>query len=1371
MDLARLGIHMTSDSVKTADTRLRRLPSAASDAERSIGRLEKSSAGVGAAMRGAVVQLAAFAGAAVSIRRALAAAEEYSNIQNRLLALGASHEQAASQIAALGEIARSTRAPLDATANLYTRLALTSDSLGASQQELMKFSETVGLALAASGTSAGQASGALTQLSQAMAGGVVRAEEFNSIMEGAPGLLIAVANGIEGVDGDIGKLRQMMLDGELTSEAFFNGMLSQSEALRASFENTAPTISQALTVLNDSFTLFVGQADQATGVTTAIAEGMLLLADNMEVAIPVFGAVGIAIAAIAAPISVALIAVGGLAVAVITHWDEIKAAFKAGLEYFNSLPTKIQIAMLDLALAIARGIDSLQASFEAGVQYVKDFASDTLDALVQMGKDALTAALQIGSDIVAGLKQGIQQKWQDLKSYVSGLGTGMLDGIKDTLGIRSPSREFMEVGRYTVEGLVVGIDDNAAKAIDRARQLGTEIGTGVRDGLEPVLATVFDGLVRGDIKGLGNNLLSMGQNSFSGLLQSAFKVGGGGFAAVGKGLSSAITGIGSALKTGVGLFGKLGGAISAAMPLIGAVSAAFSFFKKSTVNLDAGLKVAGRGMEEIVAQTYRLDEVTRFWGLSKKKKTTYNTADASISDPIQATINSIGERVLGLSEVLGLAGDNLAKTTFEFELSTKGLSDEQIQEAIQAEMVRVGNTFADAVMGSYTEYLPDTAEIERLDKEIAKLGDFRGITNYKKDALEQQRVTAETAIEVVHLNEEFAALQREGEGSLEMLERLVGDLGAVNEALYLFDRNALEISVTGAAAASALVELSGGLDQFTAKTQYVFDNLLTDAERSTRLTEIALDNLNGTFGGLGIAIPRTHAQFMAILNSQDLMTESGRQTYAALQDVASAFVQVNGTAQQAAAAMESFVAAEVAAAHEANLAALQQTTDRQVEVITSGFNQLSDTLRAQISLANSAVREAQSSLDALRGAISGRNPTETAQQSQARTEAAVASLARSVERGTLPGQEELSRIVGNISDNPDAFATREDYLQDFFQTNALLAEAEGLAQNRLSVEERMLAALEARLAQATTQNTSVVTELQENIEAIRALPASLAGVLPSGQISPDGTNALFTDADTALFTGVAAQINDIFNQVLGRNVGLDGLNYYMNQVNTGIATLEGIRNEVANSTEAQTGQNVFNTAAQTIAEQQAEAARQAQAAGDAQRAAQNLNEFGVLLDTLQKQQIESIFMQELGRGVRSGGLGYYLDELQSGVSSLSDIRRIVNDSAKGLAFDASGIPQYAGGTNFHPGGLALVGEGGPELVSMPRGSGVRTASQTSRMLDNSELVAELRELRREVGQMRSENNQGNRNIIRETERVAKPLRDWDENGIPAERTT
>ena len=96
-----------------------------------------------------------------------------------------------------------------------------------------------------------------------------------------------------------------------------------------------------------------------------------------------------------------------------------------------------------------------------------------------------------------------------------------------------------------------------------------------------------------------------------------------------------------------------------------------------------------------------------------------------------------------------------------------------------------------------------------------------------------------------------------------------------------------------------------------------------------------------------------------------------------------------------------------------------------------------------------------------------------------------------------------------------------------------------------------------------------------------------------------------------------------------------------------------------------------------------------------------------------------------------------------------------------------GVPSYDVGTDYHPGGLAYVHQ--DEMINLPRGSSVSTTSQTSKMLDNTAVIEELRALRQEVARLRSENNQGHQNTRKETERGATVLRKFDQTGMPPER--
>lgn len=246
--------------------------------ERAEFAVENMSAAIGRAGR----SLAGYAAAYLSVSKLSQAAQTYTGISNGFKAMGETSAGAAKQIQALADIANRTRTPLEATADLYRKISVAGKELGANQQSIARFTENVGLALAASGGNAQSAEGALLQLSQAMAGGVVRAEEFNSILEGAYPIAMAAAAGIDEAGGSVGRLRKMVVEGEVSSREFFDAILSQSDALEAAFANTLPTISQATTVLGNNFTMLVGQIDSTTGASAAVANAILAVANGMS---------------------------------------------------------------------------------------------------------------------------------------------------------------------------------------------------------------------------------------------------------------------------------------------------------------------------------------------------------------------------------------------------------------------------------------------------------------------------------------------------------------------------------------------------------------------------------------------------------------------------------------------------------------------------------------------------------------------------------------------------------------------------------------------------------------------------------------------------------------------------------------------------------------------------------------------------------------------------------------------------------------------------------------------------------------------------------------------------------------------------------
>jgi lambda family phage tail tape measure protein len=207
---------------------------------------------------GAVAQLA---------KQALQTADAYTNMSARLSLVTKSVRELTNAQEALFSVAQRTRIDLEETTTLYTRLATSTEALGVSQGELVGVTEAINKALVISGSSAASAQAALVQLGQAFASGVLRGEELNSVLEQAPRLARAIADGL-GVP--IGKLRQMGADGEITAEKLFRALQNSSAALTAEFEKMPITVGGATTQVINSITALIGTIDKLTGSSSTV---------------------------------------------------------------------------------------------------------------------------------------------------------------------------------------------------------------------------------------------------------------------------------------------------------------------------------------------------------------------------------------------------------------------------------------------------------------------------------------------------------------------------------------------------------------------------------------------------------------------------------------------------------------------------------------------------------------------------------------------------------------------------------------------------------------------------------------------------------------------------------------------------------------------------------------------------------------------------------------------------------------------------------------------------------------------------------------------------------------------------------------------
>jgi hypothetical protein len=408
---------------------------------------------------------------------------------------------------------------------------------------------------------------------------------------------------------------------------------------------------------------------------------------------------------------------------------------------------------------------------------------------------------------------------------------------------------------------------------------------------------------------LGGFVGSIGANAFGG---GAFTAGSGllgGFGATANAVFGAGGGIGGLFSIGANTAaagGGLAATIGAAAPPLFAVAAAISFFSGKTKELDRGFRVTVDGLDSVIEQ-FRHLEKKRFWGLSKKRSFRYNAVDDETAGPLEAQVASIGAGVVDLADMLGLAADGIDNARYQFQVSTKGLSDEEVRAAFAEQFDLLADEFAGAVVGSFTEtnIVDGAADVIRgqiadLERSFVNANDTdrweaqNGVrlAKLRRDLVDVQSgvigASSEFVEQIERFNPAFEALMQEGEGAFDTLSRLATSLSAFNQAADMLNISGVDASLSGGSQASEIVTASGGIEQFSASVSSYYAGFYSDQERHRELVQ----QTRRAMQDLGLELPKTRDGFRDLVEAQDLTTESGQKAWAALTGMSTAAAQL-----------------------------------------------------------------------------------------------------------------------------------------------------------------------------------------------------------------------------------------------------------------------------------------------------------------------------------------------------------------------------------------------------------------------------------------------------------------------------------------------
>jgi len=424
---------------------------------------------------------------------------------------------------------------------------------------------------------------------------------------------------------------------------------------------------------------------------------------------------------------------------------------------------------------------------------------------------------------------------EDFGKKKAGILISGVDGISNAFGdfIAGGLQDFKGFVRSIVDSFKSMLSQMIAMAVKNRIMIGLGFSGGGIGGAGAALAGAAGGggplgilgslgSGGGMLGSIGGVLGTIGSNFGAGFMTSVYGGLGGLTGAVSGGLSvGGLAGISTAI-----------GAIAA--PLL-AVAAVFSFFKKKTKELDSGLRVTVRGMDTLV-QTFRTIETKRFWGLSKKVRTSFQNASDEIANPLIKAIGEMQGGIVDSAEALGISAAVFDGFAHTLQVSTRGMSDEAAQKAVIDAFERMGDAFAGLIPG-------------------------------------------------------LQALQKDGEGAMAAITRLAQSLIVVNARMADLGLNTYTVSLAGAGAAAAFVDLFGSLENFNAVSQSYYQNFFTDAERLARATEL----LSIEMLALGInALPSTRAAFRALIDEADALGNTG--LVASLMQLSPAFAEISAGA-------------------------------------------------------------------------------------------------------------------------------------------------------------------------------------------------------------------------------------------------------------------------------------------------------------------------------------------------------------------------------------------------------------------------------------------------------------------------------------------
>ena len=396
-----------------------------------------------------IKRLAGAVAAAFSVREVVEAANVMIGVENRMNALTGSATETASAMNHMRRIASDSRSDFDAVAMLFTRLALATEHLGATQRDVANATQTVANTFIIAGSHAQEANNSARQLAQGLASGALRGDELRSVMENNTILTKMLADGL---GMTIGELREFGHAGKLTAETVMPILIKGTKETNEQISKMPMTLGQAGVALRNNFQFMIGDIQKATGGFSTLSAVIGKFANNLDVIlIPALAVIGSMLPKIltmtkaftAAALANPFVWIPAALAALYVFRDE----FVFALKFINK-----QLNIFDLKAKIF--VNKLYLSF--------------LDKFIVPIKTAFTGFMNF---IIGGLNTGIDK--------INGLIDKLPEKIKDTLGVGKlptielfgdiESEEKSKEIKARIENLYKDLEKETNRVIDKVK--------------------------------------------------------------------------------------------------------------------------------------------------------------------------------------------------------------------------------------------------------------------------------------------------------------------------------------------------------------------------------------------------------------------------------------------------------------------------------------------------------------------------------------------------------------------------------------------------------------------------------------------------------------------------------------------------------------------------------------------------------------------------------------------------------------------------------------------------------------------------------------------------------------------------------------